>query len=70
MLSGYREAEFYLIKSRGNDMQDYGRQYRQAFLEEDNLERKHVRQAYWLLLLTSSYVVIHVSYYLWRNYVS
>jgi hypothetical protein len=49
-------------------MQDYGREYRQAFLGEDNLERKHVRQAYWLLLFTSSYVVIHVGYYLWRNY--
>lgn len=49
-------------------MQDYGREYRQAFLDEEKLERKHVRQAYWLLLIVSSYVVIHVGYYLYRTY--
>ena len=49
-------------------MQDYGREYRKAFLEQDKVERKHERQAYWLLLITSSYVVIHIGAYLWRNY--
>jgi hypothetical protein len=47
-------------------MQDYGKQYREEFLNRDRVERKHERQAYWLLLITSTYVIIHVGLYLWR----
>ena len=43
-------------------------EYKQ-FLEEEKINRKHERQAYWLLLITSLYVIIHMSYYLWRTYV-
>ena len=50
-------------------MYDFGRAHRQAFLEEEKINRKHERQAYWLLLITSTYVIVHMGYYLWRNYV-
>jgi hypothetical protein len=50
-------------------MYDFGRAHRQAFLEEESINRKHERQAHWLLLITSTYVIIHVGLYLWRNYV-
>lgn len=56
----------WLIK--GFNMYDFGEQYRKQFLEEEKINRKHERQAYWLLLLTSTYVIIHMSYYIWRNY--
>lgn len=49
-------------------MQDYGREYRKAFLEQESVDRKHERQVYWLLLITSAYVIIHIGAYLWRNY--
>jgi hypothetical protein len=50
-------------------MYDFGKAHRQAFLEEEAINRKHERQAYWLLLITSTYVIVHVGYYLWRTYV-
>lgn len=50
-------------------MYDFGEQHRKQFLEEERVNRKHERQAYWLLLLTSTYVIIHMSIYIWRNYV-
>lgn len=49
-------------------MYDYGKPYRKIFLEEEAINRKHERQAYWLLLITSTYVIIHIGAYLWRNY--
>jgi len=49
-------------------MYDYGKPHRQAFLEEESISRKHERQAYGLLLITSTYVIIHMSIYIWRNY--
>jgi len=49
-------------------MYDFGRAHRQAFLEEEKINRKHERQAYWLLLITSTYVIIHMSIYLYRTY--
>ena len=49
-------------------MYDFGKPHREAFLEEEKINRKHERQAYWLLLITSSYVIIHMGYYLWRTY--
>lgn len=51
-----------------NNMYDFGKPYRQAFLEEEQINRKHERQACWLLLITSTYVIIHVGAYIWRNY--
>jgi hypothetical protein len=50
-------------------MYDFGEAHRKQFLEEEKINRKHERQAYWLLLITSLYVIIHMSYYLWRTYV-
>lgn len=49
-------------------MYDFGKPHRQAFLEEEFINRKHERQAHWLLLITLTYVIIHVGTYLWRNY--
>lgn len=49
-------------------MYDFGEQHRKQFLEEEQVNRKHERQAYWLLLITSMYVIIHMSLYIWRNY--
>lgn len=49
-------------------MYDFGKPHRQAFLEEEAINRKHERQAYLLLLITSTYVIIHVGAYLWRVY--
>ena len=49
-------------------MRDYGKQYREQFLNEDKINKRHERQAYWLLLITSTYVIIHVGLYLWRVY--
>jgi len=50
-------------------MYDFGEQHRKQFLEEEKINRKHERQAYWLLLFTSLYVIIHMGYYLWSKYV-
>lgn len=50
-------------------MYDFGKPYRKQFLDEELVNKKHERQAYWLLLLTGTYVIIHVGLYLWRNYV-
>lgn len=50
-------------------MYDFGKPHRQSFLEEEKINRKHERQAYWLLLIMSTYVSIHMAYYLWRTYV-
>lgn len=50
-------------------MYDFGKPYRQQFLQSELIERKQERQAYWLLIITSTYVIIHVGLYLWRNYV-
>jgi accessory gene regulator protein AgrB len=49
-------------------MYDFGEQHRKQFLEEEKVNRKHERQAYWLLLILSIYVIIHMSIYLWRTY--
>lgn len=49
-------------------MRDYGEEYRKAFLEEEAVNRKNERQVYWLLLITSTYVIIHIGAYIWRNY--
>jgi hypothetical protein len=51
------------------NMYDFGEAYRKQFLEEEKINRKHERQVYWLLLITSMYVIIHMGYYLWRTYV-
>lgn len=50
-------------------MYDFGKPYRKQFLEEQAINRKHERQAYWLLLITGLYVIIHMGYYLWSTYV-
>lgn len=47
-------------------MYDFGTPYRKQFLEEASINRKHERQAHWLLLITSVYVIVHIGYYLWR----
>jgi hypothetical protein len=49
-------------------MYDFGEAHRKQFLEEEKINRKHERQVYWLLLITSMYVIIHMGYYLWRTY--
>lgn len=51
------------------NMYDFGEAHRKQFLEEEKINRKHERQAYWLLLITGLYVIIHMSIYLWRTYV-
>jgi hypothetical protein len=51
-----------------NSMHDFGEQYRKQFLEEESINRKHERQVYWLLIITSLYVIIHMGYYIWRTY--
>jgi len=51
-----------------NSMYDFGEQYRKQFLEEESINRKHERQVYWLLIITSIYVIIHMGYYIWRTY--
>ena len=51
-----------------NNMYDFGESHRKQFLEEEKINRKHERQAYWLLLITSLYVIIHMSIYLYRTY--
>lgn len=56
----------WLIK--GFNMYDFGEQYRKQFLEEEKINKKHERQAYWLLLFTSLYVIIHMGYYLYSTY--
>lgn len=50
-------------------MYDFGEAHRKQFLEEEKINRKHERQAYWLLLIMSTYVSIHMIVYLWRTYV-
>jgi hypothetical protein len=52
----------------GRIMHDFGEQYRKQFLEEESINRKHERQVYWLLIITSLYVIIHMGYYLYRTY--
>ena len=37
-------------------------------MQDDKINKRHERQAYWLLLITSTYVIIHMSLYLWRTY--
>jgi hypothetical protein len=59
------EAKQYL---KDNNMYDFGEAYRKQFLEDEKINRKHERQAYWLLLITSLYVIIHMSIYLYRTY--
>jgi hypothetical protein len=51
-----------------NNMYDFGEQHRKQFLEEEKVNRRQERQAYWLLLITSTYVIIHMSLYLYRTY--
>lgn len=47
-----------------NNMEDFNK-----LREEILARRKQERQAYWLLLFTSTYVIIHMGYYIWRNYI-
>lgn len=47
-------------------MYDFGEYERKQFLAD---EQRNNRPVYWLLLITSLYVIIHVGLYLWRNYV-
>jgi hypothetical protein len=47
-------------------MYDFGEAHRKQFLHREMISRKQERQAHWLLLLTSTYVIIHVGVYLWR----
>jgi hypothetical protein len=49
-------------------MYDFGKPHREEFLEEEKVNRRQERQAYWLLIILSLYVIIHMSYYLWRIY--
>jgi hypothetical protein len=49
-------------------MYDFGEQHRKQFLEEEKINRRQERQAYWLLIILSLYVIIHMSYYLYRTY--
>jgi hypothetical protein len=49
-------------------MQDYGKHYREQFLNEEKINKRHQRHAYWLLLITVMYVTIHIGLYLWRTY--
>ncbi len=49
-------------------MYDYGKPYRKIFLEQSKQEQRQEKQVYWLLLITSMYVIIHMGYYLYRTY--
>ena len=35
----------------------------------NNKEKQQEKYVYWLLLFTSTYVIIHMGLYLWRTYV-
>ena len=47
-------------------MYDYGRPYRQTFLEQDAYEKRQSKQLNWILFLGSVYIGGHVVWYLMR----
>lgn len=38
-------------------------------MNNQDKEKQQERYVYWLLLITSTYVIIHMSIYIWRNYI-
>jgi len=50
-------------------MYDFGKPYRKIFLEQSKRDQLEEKQVYWLLLITSMYVIIHMGYYLYRTYI-
>lgn len=48
-------------------MKDYGKHERERFLREEAINKRHLKQAYWLLIITSTYVIIHMGLYIWSK---
>ena len=45
---------------------DYGYSYRQQFLEEERINKRHQRQLAWLMLVAILYFGSHILYYFIR----
>lgn len=48
-------------------MYDYGKPYRQQFLDQEAIDKRHSKQINWVLFLAGIYFGGHITWYLMRT---